>query len=109
MSWQIIIAALVGVVVSYLFRYKVNDLYNFVEYVWFERKALIKGVVGAGLALLAWTYVSTVLGWFGVALEWPLLEWKLAAVVGFAGRKIFELAPQAFTYVAAMFKKKFEV
>jgi len=109
MSWQIIIAGLVGVVVSYLFRYKVNDLYNFVEYLFFEWKALAKGLVGAGLSLLAWTYVSTVLAWFGVALDWPLLEWKLAAVVGFAGRKIYELAPQAFTYVAAIFKKKFEV
>ena len=109
MSWQIIIAGLVGVIVSYLFRYKVNELYTFVEYLWFEWKALAKGVVGAGLALLAWTYVSTVLGWVGFEIEWPLLEWKLAAVVGFAGRKIYEIAPQAFTYAAAIFKKKFEL
>ena len=109
MSWQIIIAGLAGVFISYLFRYKVNDHYNFVEYQFFEWRALAKGLIGGGVAVLVWTYVSTVLAWFGVGIDWPPLDWKLAAVVGFAGRKIYELAPQAFTYVAAIFKKKFEV
>lgn len=108
MEWQIILAASIGVAVSYLFRYKVADHFNFWQYVRYELWALVRGVIGAGLALLAWTYVDTVLGWIGVSITWPPLDWKLAAVVGFAGRKIYELAPQAFTYVAAIFKRKLE-
>lgn len=108
MSLHVIIAATVGVVVSYLFRYKVGDHFNFWQYVRYELAALVRGVVGAAGALLVWAYVPMVLGWVGVSIDWPVLDWKLAAVVGFAGRKIYELAPQAYTYVAAIFKKKLE-
>ena len=108
MDWQIIMAGLVGVFIAYLYRFSTNDVYNFAEYLFFEWRALVTGIVGAGLALLAWAHVSTVLGWFGVNFEWPPLDWRLAAVVGFAGRHIYKLAPKTFNYIATIFKKKFE-
>jgi choline-glycine betaine transporter len=106
MSWEIAIAALAGVVVSYLFRYKVGEPFSLGQYIRYELKAFFKGLIGAAVAIFAWAYVPTVLSWVGVSLDWPALDWKLAAVVGFAGRKLYEMAPQAFTYVAAVFKKK---
>lgn len=109
MNWSIVIAGLAGVAISYLFRYRVNDHYNLIEYLWFEWRALVRGLVGAAVPILLWTHITTVLAWFGVAFEWPPLDWRLAVVVGFAGRKIYELAPQAFTYLAAIFKKRLEV
>jgi hypothetical protein len=108
MSWQIILAAGIGVVVSYLFRYRVEMALNFIEYVVYEWRALLKGIVGAGAAVLLWPYVGTAMGWVGVSVEWPALSWELAAVVGFAGRKLFEMAPQAFKYVLDILGKKFQ-
>ncbi len=105
---MIILAAAIGIFLSYAFRYRVELTYNFAEYLLFEWRVFIKGAVGAAGVLLLWTYISTVLGWFGVAIEWPALDWKLAAVVGFAGRKIFDLAPQAGKYVMNMLGKKFQ-
>ena len=105
---MIILAAAIGIVLSYAFRYRVEEVYNFVEYLVFEWRAFIKGVVGAVAVLLLWTYISTVLGWVGFAIEWPALDWKLAAVIGFAGRKIFDLAPQGFKYLKDIAGKKFQ-
>ena len=106
MEWQIILAALAGVIISYLFRYKVGEPFNLGEYIRYELKAFAKGLIGAAGAIFAWAYVPTVLSWIGISIDWPHLDWKLAAVVGFAGRKLYEMAPQAWTYALAVFKKK---
>ena len=105
---MIYLAAAIGIFLSYAFRYRVELTYNFFEYLLFEWPALLKGVVGAGGAILLWSYISTVLGWVGVSIEWPALSWELAAVVGFAGRKVYEMAPQGFKYVLNVFGKKFQ-
>jgi hypothetical protein len=105
---MIYLAAAIGVFLSYAFRYRVEEVYNFFEYLYFEWWAFVKGAIGAAGVLLLWTYISTVLGWVGVSIEWPALDWKLAAVVGFAGRKIYEMAPQGFKYILNILGKKFQ-
>lgn len=106
MTWTIVIAAVAGVLAWYCFRYRVEEVLNFPEYFVLCWPALLTGVVGAGIPLLIWTHISTVLGWFGYAVEWPALDWMLAAVVGFAGRHIYKIAPQLYKYARDLAGKK---
>lgn len=109
MSWEIIIAGLAGALLSYGFRYKADLSLNFVEYLLIEWKALTKGLVGGGAVILLWPHLGMMVNYLLTKpIEWPGLTWQIAAVIGFAGRKIFELAPRVFGYAAAVFGKRFE-
>lgn len=107
MSWEIVIAAAAGVVAFYLFRYQAEQQLNFWEYIVCEWRALAKAAIGAGLTILLWTYISTVLGWVGVNITLPALEWKLAAAIGCLGRLIYKYAPNIVKAGLEIFGKRF--
>jgi hypothetical protein len=108
MTWQIILATGIGVVAFYLFRYQAERVLNPLEYIRYEWRALFKGAAGAGMTILLWTYIPTVLGWLGINIAWPTLRWDLAVAIGCLGKLIYKYAPNIVKAILERFGKKFQ-